>query len=356
MRKIFRFTAALLLLSGLVSCTSRKQNPDEIVRRVKLEKPVTIPELSARTFQGVIREAGEVSLAFRVAGPIESFHVKEGDYVGEGQLVARIDPRDYEVQLAVAEAQYDQVKAEFDRLTELHQRRSVSDNDYEKAVAGEKMLRMQLQNATNQLHDTRLLAPFSGYIQSVNFQAGELVNTGMPVATMLDLTTQIVEVDLPAAFFMRRDHFQEFWCLHPTLADSLIPLQLAGYQMKANSNQLFQAKFIPDRAASHGLSPGMPVSVSISYRDDHEASIQVPLHAVFHAHGQTWVWLYDGSTSTVRMQQVETAGLPLSGMITIVSGLSDTDEVVVAGVQSLREGQQVEPMKAASETNVGGLL
>ena len=356
MRKIFRFAAVWLLLPGMVSCAWRDHNPDEIVIKVKLAQPVVSQEVPVRSFSGVVRESSEVGLAFRVAGPIERFHVKEGDYVGKGQLVARIDPRDYEVQLAVAEAQYDQVKAEFDRLTELHQRRSVSDNDYEKAVAGEKMLRMQLQNATNQLHDTRLLAPFSGYIQSVNFQAGELVNTGMPVATMLDLAAQVVEVDLPAAFFMRRDHFQEFWCLHPALADSLIPLKLAGYQRKANSNQLFQAQFILDRAASHGLSPGMPVSVLISYRHDHETSMQLPLHAVFHSHGQAWVWLYDRSRSTVHMQQVETAGLPVSGMITIVSGLSETDEVVVAGVQSLRDGQQVEPLRAVSETNVGGLL
>ena len=334
----------------------RDHNPDEIIRRVKLEQPVISHDLSVRTFSGIIRESSEVGLAFRVAGPIQDIHVKEGDYISKGQLVARIDPRDYEVQLAVIQAQYEQVKAEFDRLTELNLRRSVSDNDYEKAVAGEKMLRMQLQNATNQLHDTRLLAPFSGYIQSVNFQAGELVNTGMPVATMLDLAAHMVEVDLPATFFMQRGHFLEFRGRHPTLVDSLITLRLAGYQRRANNNQLFQAQFILDPAASPGLSPGMPISVSISYRNDHEYKMEVPLQAVFYSQGQAWVWLFDRSTSAVRMQQVKTAGLPVSGMIAIVKGLSDTDEVVVAGVHSLRDGQKVQPIQAVSETNVGGLL
>lgn len=351
-----RIIVVLLAVVFLMSCTPKKEGQPEIIHKVKVARPVKEAAMSERSFPGIIREAAEANLAFRVAGPIRDILVKEGDYVRQGALVARIDPRDYEIQMGVYEAQYNQMKGEFDRLTELSNRKSVADNDYEKAVAGEKMLRMQLQNARDQLNDTRLYAPFSGYIQSVKYEEGEMVNTGMTVATLIDMKSYRVEVDLPAAFFLRKGEFTTFSCSQSQLPGAVYPLQLVSTLVKANNSQLYRTTFRLDPKVNPKLAPGMTVNVKISFQNELGNPLQLPLTALFREEGKSCVWVFDASTSTVRQQEVTTGDLAGNGMITILSGIHEDDEVVVAGVHALREGWKVERLAVPAETNVGGLL
>jgi RND family efflux transporter MFP subunit len=356
MRAIFRIMTGMVAAAILSGCASRDQVQNDIVRKVKVATPVIEPDIPTRKFPGLIREAAEVNLAFRVAGPIRNIYVKEGDYVRQGTLVARIDPRDYEIQVNVYEAQYTQVRAEYDRFKELNSRKSLADNDYEKSVAGEKMLRMKLQNARDQLSDTRLVAPFSGYIQSVKYEEGEMVNTGMCVATLVDVKSYMVETDLPASFFIRKEEFTDFSCSLSMMPDETYPLQLAGYRIKANNSQLYRATFRLDPKSNTALAPGMTVNVVIGYRNGPESSLMIPLTALFHKEGKPFVWKYDSTSSTVEKQEVTTGALAGNGMVTILSGVSENDKIVVAGVHSLREGDRVSLLQEASETNLGGML
>ena len=341
---------------ALPGCNAREEAGQAVIPKVRLVSPAGGQDTETRSFSATIREAAEVNLAFRVAGPIQEIRVREGQRVNQGDLIARIDPRDYEIQLAVYEAQYTQVKAEYDRLTELNARRSISDNDYEKAVAGEKMLRTQLQHARDQLNDTRLTTPFSGTIQSVKYNQGELVNTGMPVATLLDMRHLLIELDLPASVIVRRNDFVGSWCRQPLLSDSLYPLEFAGYLAKASNNQMYRATFRLDPALNSQLKPGMHVQVIIDYRNGENIPLQIPLSALFSLDGKSYVWLYHEETSTVHSREVIPGAMARAGTIFITDGLSINDTIVAAGVHVLREGLTVEPMQAAAETNVGGLM
>jgi RND family efflux transporter MFP subunit len=356
MRKVNYIVMSMLLGAALFSCKPKEHVQPDIVRKVKVAYPTTDSPVSNREFSGTIMEAAEVNLAFRVAGPIRNIYVKQGDFVKQGALIAEIDPRDYEIQTGVYKAQYQQVKAEYDRLTELNNRKSVSDNDYEKAVAGESMLRMKLQNANDQLNDTKLYAPFSGYIQSVKYQKGELVNTGMTVATLLDMKSYLVEVDLPMSFFVRKSDFIKFSCVQSLFPDTAYPLQLIGYQMKGSNNQLYRTTFKLDPKVNPQLVPGMNVQVLIDYQNQIENPLAVPISALVNEEGKTFVWKFDEKTSTVQKQAVETDGLAGEGQIRIISGLKSDELIIVAGVTVLREGEVVKLIEPASATNIGGLM
>ena len=355
-RMKFRSAAFIMVIWAIASCSPREHVSPETVRRVHIAHPTAETALIAHEFTGTIRETAEVNLAFRVAGPIQRIHVKEGDYVREGQLIAEIDPRDYEIQQSVYQAQYDQVKAEFDRLTELNNRKSVADNDYEKAVSGEKMLRMKLKNAEDQLQDTRLFAPFSGFIQSVKYEEGEMVNTGMTIATLINVKSYLVEVDLPMALFIQKDHFSDYYCTQPLVSDSEFPLRLVSYRMKANNSQLYRATFSLNPDLDPRLSPGMPVNVTIRVQNQDDQPLSIPLKALFHENGKSYVWLFESASSSVRKQEVLTGEMAGSGQIRIQSGLSETDEIVVSGINVMQDALQVERIQPASETNVGGLM
>ena len=145
---------------------------------------------------GIVREAHTISLGFKTAGQIERIHVREGDYVRQGQLLAELDDADYRLGVEALQIQYDQLEDEVERTKRLFDQKSVSVNDYEKAVAGLRQLGVQLQVNKNKLDYTKLYAPIDGYVQSVNFSPAEMVDAGTALFTLLDMSYRLWREDL----------------------------------------------------------------------------------------------------------------------------------------------------------------
>lgn len=83
-----------LLLYMLCSC-SEKQKDALPIHSVEITTPVPSCKTTTKSYPGIVREAHEISLGFKTAGQIKSIHVKEGDYVSKGELLAELDDRDY---------------------------------------------------------------------------------------------------------------------------------------------------------------------------------------------------------------------------------------------------------------------
>jgi multidrug efflux pump subunit AcrA (membrane-fusion protein) len=97
---------AVFSIMVISSCGSRTENgEDAYVKLMKTAEVMEVSPVKQKQYPGTIEEAEKIGLAFRVAGPIRKIHVKEGDYVKKGQLVAEMDTRDYEIQVNAIEAQ-----------------------------------------------------------------------------------------------------------------------------------------------------------------------------------------------------------------------------------------------------------
>lgn len=161
--------AGILFLIFFSGCSSQKKEK-ETVKSVKTDTVRIYGESSRTTFPGKIRAASDMSLSFRVSGPILRVYVDVGSYVRKGQVLAQIDPRDYEIQLAATKAEYQQIKNETARLKELYEKQSIAPNDYDKALYGLEQISAKYDAHKNALADTRLLAPSDGYIQKKAFR------------------------------------------------------------------------------------------------------------------------------------------------------------------------------------------
>ena len=345
-----------MLLFFIVACENQKKEQQQTLRKVKVEKLQKATAILRKDFSGIVKEAREVNLAFRVAGPIKTINVKEGDYVKKGTLLAQIDPRDYQIQMDVTQAEYDKVITETKRVAELYKRKSIAEVDYQKAMAGEKMISAKLAHSKHQLNDTKLYAPFSGYIQTVKYETGEMVNTGMTIASLIDMDYFEIEVDIPSSLFVLKNAFTTFSCKQNELNIKEIPISLSSYNVKANNNQLYKLYFRLDPDSDKRLAPGMSVQVFIDYNSTTENPYHVPIKAVFNENNQAYVWVYKPISETVEKRKVTTAALYGEGRISIVDGLQSDDLIVVAGVHVLKENQKVKIMQAVSETNIGGVL
>jgi len=301
-----------------------------------------------------VRAANEINLGFKAAGQISRILVKEGDYVREGDVIAELDKKDYMLQLEATQIQYNQLKTEVERLETLCKRNTLPANDYEKAKAGLAALGVQLQGYKNQVEYTVLISPVSGYIQSVNFARSEMINAGMTIVTLVDVSSVKIETELPASLFLRLNDFIAFSCRTNLTEGQKIPLRFVGINRKANSSQLHKMIFVPQSPKSP-LAPGMNVEVFISMSEKTEGkTYTLPAKTVFGEEGKSYVWIVQNET--VHKREVKTGGLAQNGELIILSGISENEEIVRAGLRTLQENDRVSVILNDTETNVGGLL
>jgi len=357
MKSISTLLMLLAVLSLASSCKfSKEKNTQEYVKLVKTVEVEELNAISQKHFPSVVEEAAEVNLAFRVAGPIAKMLVREGDYVEEGQLVAEMDPRDYEVQQSAAQSQVMQLRSEYERVAELRKRNAVSVNDYEKMKAGKEMAEQKLKNANDQLSDTKLYAPFSGYITKVNFKDGEMVNHGTVIATMVDVSLLKVEIKVPASFYILRDSIHNVECTQEDIVGKVYPLELYANNVKANNNGLYTLYFYHRPEPGCLLSSGMNVNVSVEFSAPEATRLIIPINAIAHNdEGGDCVWVL-AEDSTVTKRMIKADDQVKYGQVKIIEGLNEGETIVVGGLHLLREGEKVRVVPKPSSTNVGNLL
>ena len=107
-------TAATLFLVG---CGQRQHT--EQVTLVRIDTVKTANTCDILEFPARVQAAGEVHLAFKIPGTLQRIYVDDGAFVRQGELVAEMDPRDYELQLQAVEAEYLSIKAEAERVMAL---------------------------------------------------------------------------------------------------------------------------------------------------------------------------------------------------------------------------------------------
>lgn len=345
-------TAALLMTSCGGSDEAHK-----VTHSVMLVNPDMTMGAQTKNFSGVVEEAREISVGFKTAGQIARVFVKEGDHVRQGQVIAKLDDKDYKLGVEAAQIQYDQLSREVARLKKLHDARSISGNDYDKAASGLEQVRVNLQTYKNKLTYTTLTAPTSGYVQKVNFEAAEMVNAGTPIITLLDVKQMEVVCSIPASLYINKENMESFTCTGRCLEGKTLPLKLISITPKADGNQLYSMRLsLPSEVARERIS-GQNVEVSIQMKNASEATDQcsVPAAAVFNQEGKDYVWTYNAADSCVHRTAIETAGFDDEGRIIVKSGLNGTEQVVKAGAGALVEGEKVRVV-TSTISNIGDLI
>lgn len=348
--KTIKFFVMTLAAAGLLTaCGSKnKKEEGEKVRNVMTVLPLNRQESAVKNFSGVVKENSTVSLSFRTPGQIMRILVKEGTHVRKGQLVATLDTKDYQLQVDVAQSQYNQLKNEVERLRKLHEANSLPGNDFEKATSGLEQLGIKLQNAKNQLSYTQLTASVDGTVQKLNFEPSEMVSAGMPIMDIVETHKMEVEVNIPDDVYRYLKNSTEAYCI---AAGERYNLHKKSVLAKADANQLFTVKYSIDGQ----LSPGVNVDVYIEMGGDMTVSgLSIPAHAIFEDGGKTYVWVVEEG-NIVKRHAITTNRVDSEGMAVVESGISATDQVVKAGVKALHDGDKVK-IVTQRNTNVGDLL
>lgn len=312
-----------------------------------------------RSFPGRIESATRAELSFRVPGTVQDISVKEGDLVVPGQLLARLDPTDYETVVRDRQATFDNSQRNFERARELIEKGFISGTEFDRLEANFKTSEASLEAARQDLAYTELKAPFGGRVAKRHVERFEDVDVKQTVFTLQDVATLQVKIDLPESLVrsLREktadDAAVPAFATFEGQAGSPLPLTVAEVSTRADpKTQTFEVTFNMPQPQDFVVLPGMTATVTADLSSrlvQAAASLWVPVGAVVadSALGSR-VWVLDPQTMTVRSVAVE-AGQMQGERIEIRSGLTGGEEVVSVGASYLAEGMRVSRMTTGEQ-------
>lgn len=345
---------ALGLLAGLTAACDSSNGKDSHPQLVVLAQATTTGQDSHATYPAKTEAQDNTDISFKVAGTISQVLVKEGDRVVAGQVVARLDDRDYRTQLRATEAEYSQIKAECERVIAMHKERAVSDNNYDKARYGLRQITEKLNHHRDQVNDCVLYAPFNGYVDYVYKNAKETTAPGLPVLSFYTAGGCDVVINIPERDYAQRRQHTAYTATFASRPGRSFPLKVRSVASKANANHLYEMRLALNGDTA-GITPGMTAMVSVSYRQSEGTSIAVPAGAVWAEGQNSFVFQLNEKDSTLRKTAVSVDRIGPDGTLILSKGLQADCHVVASGVRHLTDGQKVSVVKAASELNVGNL-
>lgn len=306
------------------------------------------------TFPGTVRGSERAELSFQVSGRLVELPVDEGDQIARARLLARLDPTDFEITIAEAEATYNKSVSDYRRYQRLYEKEAVPLADVELRRAQRDVTAAQLRQARTNLGYTYLKAPFSGRIGKKYVENFEDVRAKEPVLTLHRIDTVEVTIDVPESLVtrFRGDNslvlaFASFET-HPDLA---LPLTIKEISAEADSaTQTYEAAFTMKQPAELNVFPGMSTQVTVRRKDAADLAtteFTVPAQAVLQDDsGRMMVWAVDPADNTVHAREVEVGPVTGATEIVVRSGLEDGEMIAATAVQQLREGMEIRPLAA----------
>lgn len=188
----------ILFLAGMCLCAcSRTPQEQTSFPRVKVVHAEVMEAPSLRCYTFISQPYRLSELSFRVGGPVHAFDVQQGQFFRKGQLIAAIDERDFVIQKQRTEALYRQAEVDYTRISSLYAKDNISGMNYEQAKANYERTKADYEAAVNAWEDSRLYAPFDGYVQQAHIERYQDVKPSVPVVTFIDLSRIKVEAYVP---------------------------------------------------------------------------------------------------------------------------------------------------------------
>lgn len=336
-----RFLILVVLLPA--ACRTERPAPAEAVRPVKTVVAADASVID-RDFPGLATPDDAVNLAFKVAGQVLDVPVSRGESVRKGQLLAELDPRDFQLRVDAERSVFEQASARQARMKRLLAHEAISVQEYEAAQTQYAQARSAYENAKDFLKDTRLRAPFDGVVEATYVDNYERVVSGQTILRLVEPLTDVVSFTLPeSGLYLLEEPATRFEVRFDNFRGAVFGAVLKDYARTSSDASGFPVSLRIDNPdpKRYPISPGMSCTITLQSTDPVAGAVWLPLTAVYApASGGTYVWVV-GSDDRVTLRPVRLGELGGRDRVVVDSGVEPGDRVVTAGVYRLREGERV---------------
>lgn len=298
--------------------------------------------------QGDVQTKENILIYPEFQGVLTRVYVNEGDKVRKGQILAKIDDGGLSSQVAQMEAQYQLAKTTFERQERLWNQNIGSEIQYLEAKTNKESMQSALNQLRSQLGRSTVRAPFSGEIDEIVTDQGQVVSPGgQALMRIVNLSDMYVKASVPENYLGSVKKGTQVKVTFPALNTSMdAAVKSVGNYINPN-NRTFDVEIdVPNKDKS--IKPNLVAKLEINDYSK-ENTILIPSNIIQeNSKGDKYVFVVvtdEDDNMKVNKIQIET-GMKYDGQVEVLSGLKNEDVIVKDGALTLKDGAIIEVKNA----------
>lgn len=346
MNNIKKLTILLLAIGIVTACETEVAENEEQVKSVNVETKQVEPEVfeSYLRLVGTVITNSDVQVAAEVSGRITEVRKNEGEVVRKGETVVKVDDRKLQQEFNRLQSTTAQSRENYERLKRLYEEQNIgSEIDYLNAKYAYEQNQAALESIKVDLENTSISAPFSGSVESIFTEAGEMVSPGTLVYRLINKSDKKVLIGVPARYSGAVDlgDNAEIWFDFDPDTRYQLPVTFIGSSIDPR-NRTFEVEI---RLPVDISQIKVDMIANVRLRTERiEDAIVVSEQYIFQKEGNDVVYLFDqnGQGEAIASEKVVSLGSAYGNAVVIEDGLNAGDELITLGASYLQDGSRIQ--------------
>jgi len=306
--------------------------------------PVTISRIEPGLFQHFIRVQGTIEsdnnilVSPQSPGVVEKIHVKTGDRVSPGELLAELDAAVLKSSIAEVENGLGLARTIYERQARLWKKNIGSEIEYLQAQNNVEGLERKLETLREQVRKTRITAPIGGTVDEILIKEGEMAAAGRGALRIVQLSRLKLTASLSENYISRIKLRDRVTVEIPVLGRRFEHTIDAVSQVIDPQNRTFQIEVrIPQ--SEKGLKPNLLAVVTVNDYSNPEA-LTIPVRVLQETGSDPFLFLAEEENGEwVARRRPIRIGENYAGRVEVIEGIRSGDFVVTFGFNNLADGQ-----------------
>jgi len=286
---------------------------------------------------GTINASNDVNVVSETQGSVRQVHLKVGDIVKAGTVLVEVEDDIPRSNLTTAEISFQKAKRDFERSETLFQENSISRAQLDVGRLAMQAAENQLEIAQRQLENTKLKTPITGTVNARLVDIGTMVQPGMPVANIVDITTLKVRVNVGEQVAFQLKSGDPVHIVTDVYPGQKFKARVDNIASKADEAHTYPVEIKLSNSTQYPLKAGMFCRISFTSVAATEA-IAIPRVALVGSVKDAAVFVVRNGIAY--LQQV-VVGKQTNEYLEVLNGLSEGDTVVTSGQNNLVDKTKV---------------
>lgn len=357
--------STIIITSSLLNACGESNAKAEDNKQAEFAIPVTVTSIErgaiSSTFHttATLESRNEADIITRVTGIIEQLSVEEGDYVEKGQVLAKIDPRRYQLALNKADAELAGIKQELQRLSSMVLKKLVSAQAADKLKYQHRAASAARELAALDLQDSQIIAPISGYISHRYVKTGHFTQGYQKLFHIVDLSSLQAIVYLPEHQLSNIDIEQQALLSFSARQGKKYRAQVRSISPVIDSRSgTFKVILSLDNSHQQ-LKPGMFAQVALTF-DTHRDVLTIPSGAIITLDNQSKIYLVRDNKAVeiavskgfVQQQFTEISGEVVAGDLVVINGQHSLKADALVEILNAEQPKHIEDTQPYDDTSL----
>ncbi|NKF52573.1 efflux RND transporter periplasmic adaptor subunit [Shewanella sp. WXL01] len=322
-------------------------------KQAEIKRPKPIPNVvvaNAKMMQvrdevealGTAKASESISVTAKVSEVITALNFDDGDLVKQGQLLVQLQDTEQQAKVREAKVALQEYMREFDRISSLVLSKTVAETERDSLQSKIDAARASLDQATSNVADRKIVAPFSGRLGLRNVSLGSFVTPSEQITTLDDVTKIKLDFSVPERFIQDLQEGKQIIAETVAFPDKIFKGTVTSIDSRINptTRAVTVRAIVPND--DYKLIPGMLMKVNL-IKQSREALL-LPESAIIPIQNKHYVYLVNNENKVERV--AVSLGLRTRGWVEIIDGIQVGDPVIIRGILKVRPGAEVTPEEA----------